>query len=59
MAPTPRPEGRAAVRRRLEEKMLRLGKEIDQQKPGPERLALLRQEALLADQLEALRSARR
>jgi hypothetical protein len=39
--------------------MLRLGQRIDRQKPGPERLELLRQQATLSDELEALRSLRR
>jgi hypothetical protein len=59
MAPTPRAESPAAARRRLTEQMLRLAKQIDREPGGPERLALLRQEATVSDQLEALRSVRR
>lgn len=59
MAPTPRTESPAVARRRLTEEMLRLAEQIDREQPGPERLALLRQEAALSDQLEALRSTRR
>jgi hypothetical protein len=58
MAPTRRTETRTAAQRRLTEEMLRLAQQIDRQQPGPERLALLRQEATLSDQLEALRSPR-
>ncbi|MEA2176839.1 MAG: hypothetical protein QOG77_136 [Solirubrobacteraceae bacterium] len=48
-----------AARRRLTEKMLRLDDMIDRQRPGsPERLALLRQQATLSDQREALVSNR-
>jgi hypothetical protein len=49
----------AAAQRRLTEQMLRLGQQIDRQKPGPERLEMLRQEASISDKLEALRSPRR
>jgi hypothetical protein len=59
MAPKQPLESSAAARRRLTEQMLRLGQRIDQQKPGPERLEMLRQEASISDKLEALRSARR
>jgi hypothetical protein len=52
-------KSRAASRRRLTEEMLRLGQRIDRQKSGPERLQLLRQQATLSDQLEALRALRR
>jgi hypothetical protein len=38
--------------------MLRLGQRIDRQKPGPERLQLLRQQATLSDELEQLRAVR-
>jgi hypothetical protein len=51
-------ENRASARRRLTEEMLRLGQRIDRQKPGPERLQLLRQQATLSDELERLRAVR-
>jgi hypothetical protein len=39
--------------------MLKLGTTIDKQQPGkPERLELLRRQASLSDELEALRSGR-
>jgi hypothetical protein len=59
MAPIEPDKSRAAARRRLTEEMLRLGQRIDRQKSGPERLQLLRQQATLSDQLEALRALRR
>jgi hypothetical protein len=59
MAPDQRTESSAAAQRRLTEQMLRLGQRIDQAKPGPERLEMLRQEASISDKLEALRSLRR
>jgi hypothetical protein len=59
MAPMEPDKSRAASRRRLTEEMLRLGQRIDRQKSGPERLQLLRQQATLSDQLEALRALRR
>jgi hypothetical protein len=59
MAPKPDPERTAAARRRLTEKMLRLDAQIDRQRPGSaERLALLREQANLSDQREALISTR-
>jgi hypothetical protein len=49
----------ATARRKLTEKMLRLDQKIDRQQPGsPERLALLREQANLSDQREALISDR-
>jgi hypothetical protein len=59
MAPIEPDKSRAAARRRLTEEMLRLGQRIDRQQSGPERLQLLRQQATLSDQLEALRALRR
>jgi hypothetical protein len=59
MTPIEPDKSRAASRRRLTEEMLRLGQRIDRQKSGPERLQLLRQQATLSDQLEALRALRR
>jgi hypothetical protein len=48
------------VRRRLTDEMLRLGQQIDKQEPGsPERLELLRQQATLGDEREAVHSTRR
>jgi hypothetical protein len=48
-----------AARRKLTAKMLRLDEMIDRQQPGsPERLVLLRQQATLSDQREALISNR-
>jgi hypothetical protein len=58
MAPAQPAESSAAERRRLAEMLLRLGRRIDVQQPGPERLAMLRQQATLSDELEALRSPR-
>jgi hypothetical protein len=58
MAATQPDESRAVARRRLTEEMLRLGQRIDRQKPGPERLQLLRKQATLSDELEALRAVR-
>jgi hypothetical protein len=58
MVPKQATKSSAATRRRLADEMLRLGQRIDRQKPGPERLALLRQQANLSDQLEVLRSGR-
>ena len=52
-----KPETKAAARRRLISEMLKLGTTIDKQQPGkPERLELLRRQASLSDELEALRS---
>jgi hypothetical protein len=59
MAPTQSTPSRAAARQRLAEKMLRLGERIDRERPGPARLEMLRQQATLSDELEALRSPRR
>ena len=62
MAPKPDIESTASTataRRRLTEKMLRLDQKIDRQRPGsPERLVLLREQANLSDQREALVSNR-
>jgi hypothetical protein len=53
------PETKAAAQRRLTNEMLRIGTTIDKQQPGaPERLELLRQQANLSDEREALRSNR-
>jgi hypothetical protein len=59
MVQTPTVETNAAARRRLTDEMLRLGHVIDKQESGsPRRLELLRQQASLSDQREALRSKR-
>jgi hypothetical protein len=59
MVPTPPPETKAAAQFRLTAEMLRLGHKINQHEPGgPERLELLRQQASLSDEREALRSTR-
>jgi len=59
MAPKPKTESTATARRALTEQMHRLDELIDRQAPGsPERLALLRQQANLSDQREALVSDR-
>lgn len=60
MASTPPTETKAAAWRRLTEEMHQVGRVIDQQAPGsPRRLELLRQQAGLSDQREALLSSRR
>jgi hypothetical protein len=60
MASKPETDRTATARRRLTEKMLRLDQMIDKQSTGSaERLALLRQQADLSDQREALISDRR
>jgi hypothetical protein len=59
MASTPPPESKAAAWRRLTEEMHELGRTIDRQAPGsPLRLELLRQQAGLSDEREALLSDR-
>ena len=59
MVPTPPTETKAAARLRITDEMLRLGRAIDQHASGsPKRLDLLRQQAGLSDQREALRSTR-
>jgi hypothetical protein len=58
MAATQPDESRATARRRLTDEMLRLGERIDRLESGPERLQLLRQQAKLSDELEALRAIR-
>ena len=59
MARTPATESRAAARLRLTEEMLNLGHTIDKQQSGsPKRLEMLRVQASLSDQREALRSTR-
>ena len=58
MVRTPASETPAAARRRLTSEMTTLGTSIDKQQPGPERLELLRRQASLSDELEALRSRR-
>ena len=59
MASTQRPETNAEARLRLTEAMLVLGRRIDLQPPGAERLELLRQQARLSDEREAFRAIRR
>ena len=59
MAPNPPPSARTIARQQLAEKMLRLGQRIDRERPGPARLELLRQQATLSDEIEALRSRKR
>ena len=59
MASTQRPESNAEARRRLTEAMLVLGRRIELQPPGPERLELLRQQARLSDEREVFRAIRR
>jgi hypothetical protein len=55
----PATETKAAARRRLTNEMLRIGGTIDQRQPGdPKRLELLRQQANLSDEREALNSDR-
>ena len=58
MAPTQPPESNAEARRHLTETMLLLGRRIDRQPSGPERLELLREQAKLSDELEVLRAIR-
>ena len=60
MVPKPEAADRtAAARRKLTEKMLRLDQAIDWKQPvSPKRLDLLRQQANLSDQREALISNR-
>ena len=58
MAPTQPPESNAEARRQLTETMLLLGRRIDRQPSGPERLELLREQAKLSDKLEGLRAIR-
>jgi len=60
LVPTPTTPAKAAARRRrLSDEMLRLGTKIDKQQPGSaQRLDLLRQQASLSDEREALRSGR-
>jgi hypothetical protein len=59
MARKKTPETNAAAQRRLTEEMLNLGHTIDKQQSGsPKRLEMLRAQASLSDQREALRSTR-
>jgi hypothetical protein len=59
MVRTPGTETPAAARRRLTSEMTKLGTTIDKQQPGsPKRLELLRRQASVSDELEALRSGR-
>jgi hypothetical protein len=59
MVPKPQTQSTVAARRKLTAKMLRLDQMIDRQQPGsPKRLELLREQANLSDQREALISAR-
>ena len=59
MVRTPSTETPAAARRRLTSEMTKLGTSIDKQQPGsPKRLELLRRQASVSDELEALRSGR-
>ena len=59
MATTQPPESNAEARLRLTEAMLVLGRRIDREPSGPERLELLRQQARLSDEREAFRAIRR
>jgi hypothetical protein len=60
MVRKPSSETKADAQRRLTSEMLNLDKRIDQQLPGsPERLELLREQANLSDEREALHSKRR
>ncbi len=57
MVRKPARESNAAARRRVTAEMLRIGTTIDAQTQGtPKRLELLRRQARLSDELEALRS---
>jgi len=59
MVPTPPTETKTAARLRITDEMRRIGRAIDQHPSGsPKRLDLLRQQASLSDQREALRSTR-
>lgn len=50
------PETKAEARLRLAEEMRSLGFMIDRQESGPERLEMLRRQAALSDQREAVSS---
>jgi hypothetical protein len=52
------PETQAEARLRLAEEMRTLGFRIDRQPSGPERLEMLRRQAALSDQREAVSSVR-
>jgi hypothetical protein len=59
MARTKAPETKAAAWRRLTDEMSKLGHTIDQEASGSKkRLELLRKQASLSDEREALRSTR-
>jgi hypothetical protein len=59
MGPKPDSDRSIAARGRLTERILRLDAQIDRQQPGsPKRLALLKEQAKLADEREALVSRR-
>jgi hypothetical protein len=58
MAPKKSAETNAAAQRRVTTEMRRLEQAIDKQETGPARLELLRQQADLGDEREALRSRR-
>jgi hypothetical protein len=58
MARTPATESKAAARLRLTQEMADLGHKIDREETGARRLELLRQQAALSDQREALLSKR-
>ena len=58
MVRTPASETKAAAERRLTNEMQKLGTTIDKHGPGPERLALLRRQASVGDELETLRTGR-
>jgi hypothetical protein len=58
MARKPATESKAAARLRLTKEMADLGHKIDREVIGPRRLELLRQQAALSDEREALLSTR-
>jgi hypothetical protein len=58
MAPKDSTETNAAAQRRVTTEMRRLEQAIDKQETGPARLELLRRQADLGDEREALRSRR-
>jgi hypothetical protein len=51
-------ETKAEARLRIAEEMRTLGFKIDRQQSGPERLEMLRRQAALSDQREAVSSVR-
>ncbi len=58
MAPKKSAETNAAAQRRVTTEMRRLEQAIEKQEAGPARLELLRRQADLGDEREALRSRR-